>query len=246
MAEAAEEEVNGDDGSDAGPKDPKPGAENFASISLHEDQSYGLVDRRLHPVDNDAGDGDIKPDGPGVSRQLFMSWKAAAERKEEGNEDHGERDDRQKNVRKQELPVEGPPRAHAVEVSLSMQVEVDQVGDQKDRREDKRREHRCTMLRDFARADETVADEQRDGRECVEDGVDERQRAELGSRNVRRGVEVHQPADEGTGGSADRNNAKDDGRRRTNTGSRWSRWRVHQKSRRPFESIIIAAISKGR
>ena len=81
-------------------------------------------------------------------------------------------------------------------MGLAVKIEVDEVGDKEDRREEEGGEHRRAVLRDAAGADEAVAEDQRDGREGVEDCVDQRERAELSSGDVGGGVKVDEPADE--------------------------------------------------
>ena len=110
----------------------------------------------------------------------------------------------------QELPVKRPPGAEPIEVRLAVKIEIDEVGDEEDRREEECGEHRGAVLRNAARADEAVAKEQRDGRKCVEDCVDEGKRAELGPSDIGGRVEVDEPADEGAGDGADRYDGGDD------------------------------------
>src|ERR1700678_980339 len=61
----------------------------------------GLAIDSEHGVDNNAGDRDIEPDGIGPACKAAMRGKAARERKEKSNEDHGQTDDGEKNVRRQ-------------------------------------------------------------------------------------------------------------------------------------------------
>lgn len=246
MSDSSKEKVDRDDGDDTGSEDPEAGAKKFASISLHEDQRVRLVDGRLHPVDDDAGDGDVEPDGPGIAGEFAVRRKAPGEREEKRNEDHRQSDDREKDVGEQELPVERPPRAQTVEVGFSMESEVDQVRDQENGGEDKGREHRGAVLGDLACSDESIAEEQGDRRESIEDCIDERKRTELGSGDIGRGVKVDQPADESAGGGTEKDDGCNDGR--GSPKSSWWRCRacVHQKSKRPFASSMRATISKGR
>ncbi len=169
-----------------------------------------LVDCGLHPVDNDSGDGDIEPDGEGIACHFFVDREAACERKEEGDEDQWERQHRKNDVGGQELPVKRPPGAEAIEMGLAMKIEIDEVGDKEDRREEECGEHRRAVLCDAAGADEAVSEDQRDGREGVEDCVDQRERAQLSSCDVGRGVKVDEPADERAGDGADRDDGGND------------------------------------
>src|SRR5579871_1182017 len=139
-----------------------------------------------------------------------MDRKAASEREEKRDEDQRERQHRKNNVRCEELPVEGPPGAEPVEVRFAVEIEVDEVGDKEDRREEEGREHRSAVLRNAAGTDKSVAEEQRDGRESVQDRVDQRERAKLGPSDVRGSVEVDEPADEGACDGADRDDGGDD------------------------------------
>ena len=86
-AECDEDECGCDD---SGAEDEKAGTEELAGVWLHRamlgagDSSrvmkdLGLVDQGLHGVDDDSGDGDIKPDGEGVAREFFVRGKTAGE-----------------------------------------------------------------------------------------------------------------------------------------------------------------------
>ena len=116
-----------------------------------------------------------------------MGREAAGEREEEGDEDQRKREDGEDDVGGEELPVERPPGAEAVEVGFAVEGEVDEVGDEEDRGEEEGCEHRGAVQRDAAGADEAVAEEQRDGRERVEDGVDAAGASGVGCRRRRWG-----------------------------------------------------------
>ena len=77
-------------------------------------------------------------------------------------------------VRGKQLPVKRPPRAEAVEAGFAVEREVHQVRAEEDGGEEERRKHCGAVLRDAPRADEAVSEEQRDGRERVQNCVDER------------------------------------------------------------------------
>ena len=131
------------------------------------------MDQGLHGVDDDSGERDVEPDREGVAGKFSVRGKTAGEGEEEGDEDHRQRNDGKKDVREQELPIEGPPGAETVEVSLAVEGEVGEIGDQEDRGEEKGSEHRCSVLLDAAGADEDEAGDQRDGAAGVKHGVEQ-------------------------------------------------------------------------
>ena len=57
----------------------------------------------------------------------FVGREAASEREKEGDQDERKRDGGENDVRGQKLPVEGPPRAEAVEVGFAVEGEVHQI-----------------------------------------------------------------------------------------------------------------------
>ncbi len=74
-----------------------------------------LVDRGQHGVDDDAGDGDVEPDGKGPAGEASMGGEAAGEREEEGDEDHRKGDDGEEDVGGEQHPGrKRPPWAEAV------------------------------------------------------------------------------------------------------------------------------------
>src|ERR1700761_6551638 len=91
-----------------------------------------LADGGLHDVDDNSSEGDIEPDGEGVTGEAAMGGESSGEREEEGDEDHWKRNDGEDDVRGEELPVEGPPGAEAVEFGFAVKGEVNEVGDEED------------------------------------------------------------------------------------------------------------------
>jgi hypothetical protein len=249
MGDAAEERDGQQGGENSCGEDADAGAEKRACVWLHRVRS---VDQGLHGIDDDSRDGDVEPDREGIAGEPLVRREATGERQKERDEDERERDDGEKDMRGEELPVEGPPGAETVEVSFAVEGEVGQVRDQEDRREEERREHGGAMLRDAAGADEAVAEEQSDGRESVEDGVDEGQGTEVGSADIRWSVEVDEPADEGAGDHADGDDGGDHCRRSSQivTGRESILGRSshggHKKRRRPWAFSMSAAIRSGR
>lgn len=105
-----------------------------------------------------------------------------------------------------------------------MQGEVDEIGDQKDAREDERCKHGRTVLRNSACADKAITEEQRNGRAAIEDCIDQRQRTKLRAGDISGSVEVDEPADEGACQCTYCNDGCDDRRGRAEIGRRNGRW----------------------
>src|SRR6201998_359118 len=93
------------------------------------------------------------------------------------------------------------------------------VTDEEERREDKRRDHRCAVGGDLAGADERVADKKRCGTEAVENGFESGQERQLCARSVSGRVLVDQPEQKQGCSCADGQDGKD-GRSCIGTGFR--------------------------
>lgn len=187
------------------------------------DAAVALVDCGLHDVDDDSGDGDVEPDGEGVSGKAFMCGEASGEREKKSNEDERECDDGEEDVGEQELPVEGPPGTEAVEVGFAVEGEVGEIGDEEDGGEEEGREHCGAMELDVPFSDVAIALDEGKGGEAVEYGVEQGQGTELGSGDVGRGVEVDEVADEGTGQGGGDDDSADDGGRGAEGSGGWER-----------------------
>ncbi len=134
--------------------------------------AWALVDGSLHEVDDDSGDGDVEPDGEGVAGELLVGGEASGEGEEKGDEDEGQCNHGEQDVGGEELPVEGPPGAEAVEMGVAVESMVGDVADEEGRRKDERGEHGIAVFENLPVADEVEADEQGDGAEAIEERVD--------------------------------------------------------------------------
>ena len=91
------------------------------------------------------------------------------------------------------------------EKHVAMENVVGDVGDQEGARDNERGEHAVAVCGDLAELDVTEADDEEDGAESVEDGVQRREEGEVGSGGVNGRMVVDQPCEEDRrdGGDAD-------------------------------------------
>ena len=193
------------------------------------------MDQRLHDIDDDSSDGDVEPDRKGITGKTLVRRKAACQRKKKRDENEWKRNGREEDVRGEQLPVEGPPCAETVEAGFAVESEVHQVRAEEDGGEEKRRKHCGAVLRNAPRADEAVAEEQRDGRERIQNCVDQGKGTEMRVAEVRGRVEINQPADEGAGQHADGDDSDDHRWRRTQVIARGQRALGRRSHRRHLE-----------
>ena len=167
---------------------------------------------RQHGIDDDAGDRDVKPQREGVTGDGAVEREASREREEEGNQDHRQRDDRREDVWGEQDPEieEAGDGVRGGKVCVAVQRVVGDVGDQEERREEERGKHAGAVFRDRAMLDVRDAEEQGDGAEGVQRGVERREEGKLGAGDVRRRVKVDEPDEEERGGEADRDDRSDD------------------------------------
>jgi hypothetical protein len=179
-----------------------------------------------HGVSDDAGDRDIKPKRKSPARDPAMLREAPGERKEERDQHHGQRHNSQDDVACQQRQVERAQRCMGGVPDVSVQRVVNDVAHQKERGEDERRDHQGAVSGNFARADESVADEQRHGGEAIEDGVQPGQKDEARIAGIRCWMHVDEPEEKQCGGCADCKNGGD-GRARAcgerDGGGHWNR-----------------------
>ena len=216
--EAAEERFEQNGGEDACPEHDAAAAEKLQRAVLAvEGGVCGLRGHRSahgqaeHHVGDDAGDGYVEPEGEGPAGDGAVLADAAGEREEEGYEDQRERDDGEENVAAEEPEIKGAKGGSGGVLYVSVQRVVQDVADQKERGEDKGGDHGRAVPGDFAGLDEGEADEQGDGAEAVQDGVERRQKGELRAGCVRGGVHVNQPEEKERGRGADDQDGGDGG-----------------------------------
>src|ERR1700679_654343 len=90
---------------------------------------------------------------------------------------------------------------------------VHDVGDEEDAGDDKCAEHAVAVGDDLAATDETIADDEEDGAERVENGVERRKKGQPGAGYVDGRMVVDQPGKEERCDGADCDDRRDDGGR---------------------------------
>jgi len=210
-AEAGEDERGGDD---SGAEDEKAGAEELAGVWLHKGwrRAKALAVGSEHGVDDDAADRNVEPDGVRPARETAMRREASGEREEEGDEDHREADDGEKDMGCQQQPEidEACGRVGFGEEHVAVQDVVDDVGDEKDARDNESAEHAVAVFDDLATTNVAKTDDQEDCAERVEDGVERGEEGQMGSSYVNGRMVVDEPREEERGDSADADDAGDD------------------------------------
>lgn len=86
---------------------------------------------------------------------------------------------------------------------------IGDVSYEEDRREDKRDEHRHPVLADLPCPDETETDDQRNGRQGIEQRVERRQKKQVGPGNVGGRMIINEPAKKKAGNGTDSDNGDD-------------------------------------
>ena len=144
-----------------------------------------------------------------------MCREASGEREEKGDEDHWQADDGEKNVRRQQEPEidEACGWVGLGKEHVAVQHVVDDVGDEKDARDNERAEHAVAVFDDLATTNVAEADDQEDGAERVEEGVERREEGETRAGDVDRRMVVDEPREQERGDSADADDGGDDRRR---------------------------------
>src|SRR5439155_25532553 len=130
-----------------------------------------------------------------------MCREASGEREEKGDEDHWQADDGEKNVRRQQEPEidEACGWVGLGKEHVAVQHVVDDVGDEKDARDNERAEHAVAVFDDLATTNVAKTDDQEDCAERVEDGVERGKKGEMRSSYVDGRMIVDQPREEERG-----------------------------------------------
>jgi hypothetical protein len=92
---------------------------------------------------------------------------------------------------------------------------IGDVGDEEKGGEEKSREHGRPVLTDAPCADEAETDDEGDGREGVEEGIECRKEEQVGALNIGRCMIIDEPAEEEAGTCADGDDGGDDAKRGT-------------------------------
>ena len=92
-----------------------------------------------------------------------MGREASCQREEERDEDHGQADDGEKNMRRQQKPEIDEARRGigAWKEHVAVQDMVDDVGDEEDARDDERAEHAVAVFDDLASTNVAKADDRK-------------------------------------------------------------------------------------
>ena len=134
---------------------------------------------REHGVDDDAGDRDVEPNRKSESGQAPVRGKAAAERKEKSNENHRQGHDRETDVRDEQREVDVSNRTLALKTRVTVEGVIGDIGHEEKGGKDKRREHGRPVLADALGANEAETDDEGDGGEGVEQGVERRKEEQV-------------------------------------------------------------------
>ena len=141
------------------------------------------VSRRLleplveHEVDQDAGDGDIEPEGEGPAGPGAVALEAAFQGVGHCDEDQRDDGDRQHDVGEKHPVVKSAPGAFAAEGCVDSLDEefVEDIGGEENAGDEKRPEH-AEAVGDFAFAfDANETGEEEEGGDAVESGIEGRQ-----------------------------------------------------------------------
>lgn len=101
-----------------------------------------------------------------------MRWKAPAEREKKSDENHRQGHDRETDMRDEQREVNVTNRAQALKAHVAVEGVIGDVGDEENGGKDKRREHGRPVLADALGADEAKTNDEGDGGEGVEQGVE--------------------------------------------------------------------------
>jgi len=115
-----------------------------------------------------------------------MGTKAAAQREEEGDENHRQSHDREADVGYQQWKVEVTDRALALKAHIAMKGMIGDIGYEEKSRNDKGREHRRAMLSDSLGADEQEPGNERDSGQSIEQGVERRKKKQVSASRIGR------------------------------------------------------------
>ncbi len=142
-----------------------------------------------------------------------MRREAAGEGEKEGDQDHRERYDGEEDVGEKENPEIEEARGGMLggEEHVAVQDVVGDVGHEERAGHNEGREHAVAVCGDLAEPDVAEADEEEDGAECVEDGIQRGEEGEVGSGGVDGGVVVDQPCEEDGRDCGDADDGGDDG-----------------------------------
>src|SRR5260370_24491238 len=130
-----------------------------------------------------------------------MRGEASGEGEEEGDEDNRQADDGEQDVRRQQEPeVDEAGRGVGFgEEHVAVQDVVGNVSDEKDGRNDEGAEHAVAVGDDLAAADETIAGDEEDGAERVENGIERGEKSEAPAGDVDGRGGGDEPWEEGRG-----------------------------------------------
>ena len=144
-----------------------------------------------------------------------MRGKTTAEREKKSDQNHRQGHDRKTDVRNEQREVDVANRALALKAHIAVKCVIGDVGDEKNRGKDKRRKHGRPVLADALSADEAETDDEGDGGEGVEHGVQCRKEKQVGAGNIGWCVIIDEPAQEEAREGADGDNGGDDAERGT-------------------------------
>jgi hypothetical protein len=144
-----------------------------------------------------------------------MRRKATGKREKKSDENHRQGDDRETDVRDEQREVNITNRALALKAHVAVEGVIGDVGNEEKEGEDKRREHGRPVLADALGADKAETDDEGNGGEGVEQGVERRKEEKVRARNVGGCMIVNEPAEEEAGDSTDGDNGGDDAERST-------------------------------
>lgn len=136
-----------------------------------------------HPVDQDACDGNVEPNGQGPACDLSVPAEIVAE--SAGQRDDDQRNDqrREHGVRSQQRKIEAPHGADSAKSRHAVVSVVPEIADKEERRARHGRKHACTVSGDIPPADADVTGCQQQGAGGIQGGVNGRKIGE-GNHNA--------------------------------------------------------------
>ena len=125
-----------------------------------------------HPIDNNAGEGDVEPDGESVAGDFAVCGEAALEGAGEGEDGEDGDGGGEDGVGEEDGEIDGANGSGTGEADRADFEVVDEVGDEEDDADAEGGEHGVFVGFALAVADEDVAGDEQHGGEGVKRGVD--------------------------------------------------------------------------
>lgn len=129
-----------------------------------------------HPVDNDAGEGNIEPDGKSNPRDLDVAAKLASEGAGEGHEGQGHHRHSKNGVRNEDRKIKRPNPAVSRKGRRPVEIMIREIGNQKKSGGPEGRTHTEGVARPGALPDEDPAQNQEERARGIEPRIERRKK----------------------------------------------------------------------